>query len=300
MPLLSANTVSPADLERSYQACLALARKSRSNFYCSFFALPQDLFRDTCVLYAYMRLTDDLGDDEALSLDERRERLRQWKSQLTSALDGQQHASMSEVFPALVDMVQRHHVPRQLLFDVITGVESDLAPRRFADQTALERYCYHVAGVVGLACIHIWGFDGSAEAEQLAIRCGLAFQLTNILRDIQEDARRGRVYLPQDQLARFGCTEADLHATTSSEALRAVIRSEAERATAIHREAADLLPHLSADGRRVYRAMHAVYGELLRKICRREGDVLGNRVRVSSLFSAKTIAGCLWSRWLRR
>jgi phytoene synthase len=169
-----------------------LARRTAGNFYFSFLTLPGPLFRDMCALYAFMRISDDLGDDESVSIDRRRELLAAWRQSLGRALDGdpRDHPAL----PALADAVGRHSVPREHLFAVLDGVAMDLKPAGFETFEELSKYCYHVAGAVGLCCIHVWGFHDD-RAIPAAIDCGLAFQLTNILRDLGEDARAGRVYL---------------------------------------------------------------------------------------------------------
>lgn len=253
------------------------------------------MFLDMCVLYAFMRRTDDLGDAPGRSTDERRAALRVWHNNLQCALAGQLPPGES-VFPALVDLVQRRQLPPQLLFDVISGVETDLAPRRFADSMAQERYCYHVAGVVGLACLHIWGFDGTSAARDQAITCGLAFQLTNILRDVREDAQQGRVYLPQSVLNQFHCTEADLLQPSASAAVRSLVAHELQRASTLLTESRELEHHLSRDGRRMYRAMHSVYGRLQSEIVRSDYDVLTHRAQVPTIHTIGTALDCLWSR----
>ncbi len=288
-----------ASLATSYRYCIQVARKSRSNFYCSFFALPHEMFRDMCVLYAYMRQTDDLGDQGQNSLDVRREQLRVWKGNLSCALQGQLPPGES-LFPALLDLMQRRGVPPELLYDVITGVESDLAPRRFADSLALQRYCYHVAGVVGLACLQIWGYDGSQEARELAVECGRAFQLTNILRDVREDALNGRVYLPQDVLREFQCSEMDLIQSSAGPKVRLMVAHVLAEARQLLEHSRSLEGHLSQHGRRMYRAMHSVYGDLQAAITNMDHDVLGQRAQVSTLRTLRTALRCVWDRWLGR
>ncbi|MCA8991532.1 MAG: phytoene/squalene synthase family protein [Planctomycetaceae bacterium] len=286
-------------LEDSYRHCQKLAKKSRSNFYCSFFALPRSQFRDMCVLYAYMRRTDDIGDAEGRSLDERRQQLSDWEAGLQAALrDGRM--GTEPIFPSLAEMVRRHSIPHQLLFDVIAGVESDLAPRRFADMTALQRYCYHVAGVVGLSCVHIWGNDGDPAVRDLAIDCGLAFQLTNILRDVGEDIRHGRVYLPQDLLQRHGCTEQELAQPSASSSVRAAVAELLGQARELLERSRALETHLSRDGARMYRAMQRTYGHLQEAIAKVDYDVLKHRASLSTLQTLGIAWSCVWDRWVSR
>lgn len=282
-------------LAASFRFCQQLARRAGKNFYWSFLTLPRAMRRDMCVLYAFMRLTDDLGDDEALPLDARRRALSDWHAALLTAMgdastpaesgntvrqarvaDGRETCSL---WPALADVVRRRGIPQALLQDVIRGVESDLTPHAFATFADLDAYCYLVAGAVGLCCIRIWGYTGEL-AEQHAINCGAAFQLTNILRDLQEDALRGRVYLPQDELQRFGVTAGDLRDGRRSPGFVRLMEFQTERARGLYARAAPLLPLLSPPGRRVYAAMLGIYGGLLEEIQRRGYDVFSQRVEL--------------------
>ena len=254
------------------------------------------MFEDMCVLYAYMRLTDDLGDQPGSSFDQRREALRVWKNQLNRALSVQVIPD-DPLWLAMRELVERRQIPQQLFLDVISGVESDLSPRRFADFIALQRYCYHVAGVVGLACLHVWGFDESAEARDLAITCGLAFQLTNILRDLGEDAQQGRVYIPQDILEKHGCCESAFLERSASNAVRSVVREMLDEAARLLEESRNLEPHLSHDGRRMFRAMCRTYKAIQASIVRADYDVLKTRASVPTWTVFQIIGSCLWNRW---
>ncbi len=263
----------------SYSYCQSLARRTGRNFYFSFLTLPRRLFRDMCVLYAFMRHTDDLGDSGERSVPERRTALEDWRAALEAALQGQ--PSDSRILPALADVTLRHGIPSEYLHDVISGVESDLSPRKFQTFPELSQYCYQVAGAVGLCCIHIWGFRGE-EARARAIDCGLAFQLTNILRDLGEDAHMGRVYLPQDELQRFGYTEDDLRNGVQDERFRALMQFQVAQARQYYASAAELHHFVSPAGRPVFSAMFRIYSALLGEIEKRNYDVFTRRIRVSS------------------
>jgi phytoene synthase len=184
--------------------------------------------------------------------------------------------------PAVVDTVRRYDVPTKYLETAIDGVESDLERKRFARFDELAGYCHQVASVVGLACMHVWGFRHEAEAYRAAEHCGIAFQLTNILRDVGEDARRGRIYLPQDELARFAVTETELNAGEVTDRWRALFRFQTDRAADYYRRAEGLTPYLSSDGVGIYTTMFDIYRALLEKVRRRDGDVFSQRVRLSS------------------
>jgi len=266
-------------VDDSYSYCQSLARRTGRNFYFSFLTLPRRLFRDMCVLYAFMRHTDDLGDSDERTLAERRSALTDCRCALDAALQGE--STESRILPALADIMVRHAIPAEYLHDVIAGVESDLTPREFQSFAELSRYCYHVAGAVGLCCIHIWGFRDE-RAVPRAIDCGLAFQLTNILRDLGEDARMDRVYLPRDELERFGYTADDLYQGVQDERFRALMQFQVARTREHYAQAAELHDYLSPAGRPVLSSMFRIYSALLREIEKRDYDVFSKRVRVSS------------------
>jgi 15-cis-phytoene synthase len=265
-----------SQLTASYAYCRRLARRSASNFYYSFWLLPRPQRSAMCALYAYLRKTDDWGDSNE-SVEARRATLSRWRASLARALRGEFD---DPIWPALADAVQRFEVPHELLFSVIDGVEMDLDRSRYQTFAELEEYCYRVASTVGLACIRVWGFRSDAALEP-ARHCGLAFQLTNILRDLKEDADRDRIYLPQEDLDRFGYTVADLKQGVRDERFRALMRFEIQRAEELYERAAGLESLLEPAGRRIFLAMLATYGALLAEIKRRDGDVLSARVRLS-------------------
>ena len=269
-------TTSLAD---SYAYCQQLAKQTAGNFYYSFLALHKEKFQAMCVLYAYMRLVDDLGDNPALSLNERGTGLANWRDQLQQALDKGWDANDPDLhicFPAVLDIIQRYQIPQRYFFDVIKGVESDLQPVTFETFGDLEEYCYHVAGVVGLCCIHIWGFH-DPRAKEASIDCGLAFQLTNILRDLGEDADSGRVYLPQEDLSRFEYTPADIESRAYDERFRCLMKFEVERAKQYYQRSERLFEYISPEGRRILKAMHRIYGGILCEIERLDYHVYATR-----------------------
>lgn len=265
-------------LDSSYALCQRLARKSASNFYFSFALLPREKRRSMCALYAYLRQVDDLGDDESRDLAARRQSLAQYRERLAAALSGR---STDPVLLALADTAARHQIPHDYLTDVIDGVEMDLAGAHYETFADLEQYCCRVASAVGLACIHIWGFR-SPQAVQPARRCGIAFQLTNILRDLREDIRHGRIYLPNEDLRRFNYSADELNRCEANDRFVSLMQFEIDRAQQYFASAADLEPLLEPDGRRMLRAMTAAYHRLLEKIRRRPADVLRRRVRLRS------------------
>jgi phytoene synthase len=279
------------NLLESYAWCHRLTRLSRSSFYLSFYTLPRDLFRDLCVLYAFMRVSDDLGDDATVSLGERSAAINKWRTMLGHALDGKR--CEHPVLPALIDVVRRRRVPREYLVDVIDGVESDLVPRIFETFGDLSDYCYHVAGAVGLCCMHIWGYT-DPRAEALAVDCGLAFQLTNILRDVAEDARMGRHYLPQEDLDRFGLTTADLGTGQPLPRFRELMAYEAARARVYFGRAEELVGLCSPGGRAILDAMVRTYSSLLTAIESSSYDVHSRRIRLGLWRKMRIVLGSYW------
>ncbi len=299
-----------SELEASYRLACRIARRTARNFYFSFLTLPRDLRRDMCALYAYMRHTDDLGDDESLPLERRRERLQAWELRMRDALssrsssddrcDNDTSIPGTAILPALIDVVRRHKIPEQSLFDVIEGVRSDLQPRRFQTFAELEQYCHLVAGAVGVCCIHIWGFDRTEpQAVRQAIDTGTAFQLTNILRDLGEDLDRGRLYLPIEDLDRFQLKEDELRSTAGSDAFRRMMAFQTHRAREFYYRGWELAPALDSHGRKILSAMFQIYGGLLTHIEAGGFDLFNKRIGLSlprKLFIAAT---CLWP-WSRR
>ena len=289
-------------LADSYEFCRRLARRAAKNFYFSFAGLPRDRFDAMCALYAYMRICDDIGDDESVPLEDRRRALDWWQSTVQSVFESDtpfQQAPESpfshetfeigrQVLPAMHDARQRFSIPMDCLTDVIAGVRMDLDDStaalqqptcRYETFDELADYCYHVAGVVGRCCIHVWGFTDD-RALDLAIDCGLAFQLTNILRDIAEDANNGRIYLPAEDLRRFEYPVEAITQRTNDDRFQALMKFEAERAELYYERARQLFECLEPMGQPILQAMMRIYEGLLREIVRCDYDVYSRRVSV--------------------
>ena len=264
-------------LDESIAYCKSLTRRTAGNFYFAFLTLPKDLFSDMCVLYAFMRECDDLVDGGHHPPAERLRLLEQREAALRSALD--HNESETPTLTALVDVVRRHSIPSGYLFALIDGIRRDLHPVAFNTFSDLEEYCYHVAGVVGLCCIHIWGFTDK-RALPRAVDCGLAFQLTNILRDLSEDTANGRYYLPRCDLDCFGYTIDDLRRGCCDERFRELMQFETSRAREYYRRARELFDYLAPPGRPVMSAMLRIYGGLLDEIERCDYDVFSGRIRL--------------------
>ncbi len=263
-------------LDESYRYCRRVARTRARNFYYSFVLLSPPQRAAMCAVYAFMRYCDDLSDEPGAN----RAAIDRWRGDLEAALQGR--FSAHPVWPAFHDAVRRFGIPHEYFFEMIDGVASDLEPRRFETFGQLYRYCYQVASVVGLTTTHIFGFD-SPRALPLAEKCGVAFQLTNILRDIREDAENGRIYLPAEDLTRFGVTEQELIAGQLSGGFLEMMRFQVARARAYYEESRPLLDLVHPSSRRSLWALIAIYSRLLERIEARNYDVFSARVRLPAL-----------------
>ena len=252
------------ELANSYAHCRQIARQAASNFAWAFWLLPADQRRGMEALYAFARQTDDLADNSEPIPQERQQKLAAWRSELEAALAGN---AIGPLWPALADTVKRFEIPPAYLRQIVAGVEMDLTHSGFETFADLRHYCLHVASAVGLACLAIWGCRDE-RAIGPATDCGIAFQLTNILRDLKEDRQLGRCYLPREDLARFP-DQLDL------------LRFEIARAEQLYDSAAETARYLPGPGRRMFRLMHATYRALLAEIQRDPLVVLHRRIRLS-------------------
>lgn len=280
------------DLSASYAWCERVARRQAGNFYHAFRLLPAAQRRAMCALYAFMRVADDLTDGpEAVA--EKALALASWRQQLEAALAGIYHHPLH---PAFHHTVVSYGIPRRYLEDVLDGVGMDLDTERYDTFADLYRYCYRVASAVGLACIHIWGFTDE-RARMYAESAGIALQLTNILRDLGEDAARGRVYLPREDLDRFGYRIADLEQGRRDERFRALMCFQVERAQSYYQAAEPLAELLAPAGRAVFLVMLRTYRGLLDAMVKRDYDVFSSRVRLGRLHKLWLAAQVLPLRW---
>jgi 15-cis-phytoene synthase len=263
-------------LEQSQAHCRAVAKARAGNFYYSFILLPPEKKNAMCAMYAFMRYCDDLSDEPGAT----RPAIDQWRNALTEALEGR--PGSNPAWPAFLDAVARYAIPHEYFYDMIEGVASDLTPRSIETFDDLYRYCYRVASVVGLTTVHIFGFT-STDALPLAEKCGIAFQLTNILRDVREDAALGRVYLPAEDLARFGVSIDDLKNARRTEQFGRLMEFETERARRYYRESAPLLDLIQRQSRPSLWALTAIYSRLLDHLAESHYDVLMRRISLSSL-----------------
>jgi phytoene synthase len=274
-------------INKAYAVCRSIARREAKNFYYAFIALPTARRNAMCAIYAFMRRADDLADDESFSVAERRVHLNEWLGKWRTACEGA--ATQDPVFLAVRDATERFAIPLSLLDELVAGVTMDLdrgdtgAPDTYATFADLYRYCYLVASVVGLVCIRIFGYKDE-RAERFAEETGIAFQLTNILRDVAEDAERNRVYLPLEDLAAHGVSVESLldraagAPPTANE--RALLETIAQRAEYYYRSAEALLPFIDRESRPALKVLVAVYHALLKRIERADYDVFSRRAAV--------------------
>lgn len=264
-------------VEQSYRHCRDVARSRARNFYYSFLLLSAQQRRAMCAIYAFMRRCDDLSDEPGAT----RAALDRWRADMDDALERGSFGP-DPLWPAFRHTVRRFGIPHKYFHDMLDGVISDLEPRRVRTFDELYRYCYQVASVAGLTAVHVFGFE-SPRTLPLAEKCGIAFQLTNILRDIKEDAGLGRIYLPAEDLSRFGVAEDDLIAGRTTPEFVRLMEFEAARAASYYEESRPLLELVHPRSRPSLWALISIYSRLLDRIRSGGYDVFTRRVRLSAL-----------------
>jgi len=283
----------------AYSVCKGITRTAAKNFYYAFTVLPRRKRDALCAVYAFMRQCDDITDDPSLTMPERRLKLDSWLDSLHRAQQGQ--PTDDAILLALTDAQRRYSIPAGLLDELAQGTAMDLDnPETPATTTPgvtieyktfedLRLYCYRVASVVGLVCIHIFGYRDPA-AEPLAERCGLAFQLTNIVRDVKEDAGLGRVYLPEEDLAKFNLSANDLLGTPDPVRIRPVLALEADRAREFYQSGEELIPYISEDSQPALWVLITIYRTLLERITEKQYDVFTAKVALSTWEKLRILA----------
>jgi 15-cis-phytoene synthase len=295
------------DLDEAYKVCRRIAKREAKNFYYAFIALPSVRRNAICAIYAFMRQADDLADDESLSREERRRRLGTWLAAWRRVASGLE--SGDAVFVAVRDATHRFNIPLALLDELVAGVIMDLdragngSPDTYATFADLYRYCYLVASVVGLVCIRIFGYK-DPRAEKLAEETGIAFQLTNILRDVKEDAARKRVYLPLEDLAAHKISvHSLLHRVPGAPPAmneRKLFEEMANRADGYFASGRELMPLIDPESRPALWVLVTIYHRLLKRIRVADYDVFTRRCSVPLLEKLAILAaGLAWTAWAR-
>lgn len=265
------------ELELAYDHCQRIAKEHARNFYYAFRTLPPRKRRAIYAAYAFCRFCDDIADED-LPLEEKDRLFGQTRQLLAQSRNG---GSSDPIFKAIQDAAQAFGIPYEYFEEVIEGVEMDLTKTRFANFEELRTYCYKVASIVGLICIEVFGYQ-DASAREYAIDLGLAMQLTNILRDIREDAERDRIYIPQDEMARFGYSEAELMNGIINDSFRNLMAYQAARARRYFDSGKRLFPLLPAESRACPAMLHAVYSGVLDRIEASGYDVFERRIGLST------------------
>jgi len=280
----------PLQLRAAYAVCRSITRSQAKNFYYAFLVLPSRKRDALCSVYAFMRQADDISDSSSLSDSDKRLRLEGLMESFHAVDAGK--PTDDPVLLALSHARQRYKIPVHLLEKLVYGTTMDLefAPAEarpgepvviYRTFEELYRYCYHVASVVGLVCIKIFGYH-DPQAEKLAERCGVAFQLTNIIRDVKEDAAMGRIYLPAEELKAQGLTPADIAAGTDLVRIRPVLIAQAERAREFYKSGRELINYIEDDSRPALWALVEIYSRLLEKIAKVNYNVFGEKVRLTT------------------
>lgn len=282
----------------AYSVCKGITRRAAKNFYYAFLVLPRRKREALCAVYAFMRLCDDITDDPNLSLPERRQKLDTWLDALHRAQQGQ--PTDDAILLALTDAQRHYSIPAGLLDELAHGTAMDVEEGEASAPTTgltlqyktfedLRVYCYRVASVVGLVCIHVFGYRDPA-AEPLAERCGLAFQLTNIIRDVKEDAGMGRVYLPEEDLAKFGLSASELLGSPDPARFRPLLALEADRAREFYASGDALMHYIAEDSQPGLWVLVTIYRRLLEKIAEKQYDVFSAKIALSTSEKLRILA----------
>ena len=276
------------DLESAYEACRTITRREAKNFYYAFLTLPAAKRRAIYAAYAFCRLCDDSVDEET-SADAKLKALSDLQANLDNTYSG---SASSPVYVALADVARNYKIPQAYFQEIILGVESDLVKDHFQNFDELKDYCYRVASVVGLICLQIFGYKDD-DAKEYAVEMGLAMQLTNILRDLKEDSGRDRIYIPLEDMARFGYTEDELSRGVVNNAFRALMEFETERARDLFNKGLALVDTL--DGQlKIDVALFSQGGMKVLDAIERQGyDVLGRRPTLSRAAKVRLMLGTM-------
>ena len=276
-----------ADLKSAYAHCQRVTRTEATNFYYAFRTLPRDKRNGIYAVYAFCRVCDDIADGQ-LPPEKKQALLNTAREDLLSI----ESLPRSPVFKALDDTVEKFQIPIEYLGDIIDGVEMDLVNNRYETFEDLKEYCYHVASVVGLITIEIFGYEDQ-RAKEYAVDLGIAMQMTNILRDIREDSIRGRIYLPLDEMEGFDYSEQDLLDKVINEQFRSLMIHQIERTRYYFDRGRQLFPLISTESRTCVVMLHHIYSSILDRIERVGFDVFTSRITLSKR-EKMLILGRLW------
>lgn len=279
-------------LDLAYRWCCHLTRTRARNFYYAIRMLPGPRYRAMCAVYAFFRDCDDLSD--APEIANRRQSLEQWRRLLYGAPSTRRFPGL----PAFHDATNRYDIPLEYYSELIDGTVSDLDVMRLDTYDQLYKYCYQVASTVGLVCIHIFGYDKSPEAEKMAEYQGVAFQLTNILRDIAEDAERGRVYIPADILGQFGLTSDDVIKGCQPERLDDLVTFLANKAEEYYQMSAALGGHINPVSRPALACMTSIYHGILQQVKQLKGQVINTRARLTTCRKLLIVGQAYVKSWI--
>lgn len=276
------NSENSREIEASYQLCKAIAKREARNFYYSFLTLPPAKRNAMCAIYAWMRRLDDLADD-APTPEQAEINVAGWKEmthqQFTHSSNASNKAIEENIWPALVDTVERYKIPHHYFDEIIEGALMDQTIHRYETFEDLYRYCYRVASVVGLVCLRVFEFS-DIDAEKKGEWLGIAFQLTNILRDVREDAERGRVYLPLADLKKHDISEAEILSCQWSPKVEIYFRNFAETIEKYYEQARPITTFVPKESRATLKIMTEIYHGILDEIRRQNYQVFAKRARV--------------------
>ncbi|MEI7842618.1 MAG: presqualene diphosphate synthase HpnD [Gallionellaceae bacterium] len=261
------------------QYCEDKAKRSGSSFYNSFRFLSKEKRRAITALYAFCREVDDVVD-ECSDANVARVTLNWWRNEVAAVYGGQPQHPVTQ---ALVPIVKQYNMSQEHLLEIIDGMEMDLDQPRYADFKSLQLYCYRVASVVGLLTVEIFGYT-DRQTLKYAHDLGIAFQLTNIIRDVGEDARRNRIYLPLDELKQFGVTEADILNSLETESFQKLMAFQIERAQRFYQQALGHLPAVDRKAQRTGIIMAEIYQATLNEVIASGCHVLKERVSLTSSY----------------
>jgi phytoene synthase len=269
-----------------------IAKKSKSSFYYAFNLLPAEQRDAMNTVYAFCRQTDDIIDEGSIPDVVKFDKLRKWRIELERSLDGH---SDYPLINKLSKTIQNFKIPLEPFFDLIKGMEMDLQKKRYLTFNDLQTYCYNVASTVGLMCIEIFGYRHNS-AKDFAINLGIALQLTNILRDVKNDAEKGRIYLPKEDLVKFGYLESDVFNNIYNDNFQRMMKYQVERAREYFNAATACLNREDKKAMFAARAMQHIYYRMLNKIVDADYNVYQKKIRISTAKKVGISLG-VWAKY---